>query len=282
MATINPPYIDLSGLYQVQKTFLNNYKESNFDLNLMNNALDNAKNNLDKSNVTNSYLYSEQNQMKDIVDSETNRLKLKQQEIDDSLTSKKRLLQLNDSARQRYNAYSFILMVLVFSLLIMLIVIIIQRNFPFIPIVVVYLINSIVILTTIILSINKIMEINSRDRLNYQELSIEGKYLLTPEEVQKQLQESQQKALKSDNANLLSTINLFECVGSNCCNEGTTWDEKSSSCIPKSTSTSGNKQGFTTLNLAYGSGELINHNTTLNGNAFLPNHSSEYDKYSKI
>ena len=29
-------------------------------------------------------------------------------------------------------------------------------------------------------------------------------------------------------------------------------------------------------------GELINNNNTTNGNVFLPNYSSEYDKYSKI
>jgi hypothetical protein len=64
----------------------------------------------------------------------------------------------------------------------------------------------------------------------------------------------------------LGSINLNSCVGSDCCDTGTTWSASKATCVPI--------QGFTSINDAYKTGDL-------KGNA-IPNSPNEYSKYSKI
>ena len=104
---------------------------------------------------------------------------------------------------------------------------------------------------------NIYLEINNRSKLNYDELLLKSPKQLTPQ----QREREEEKARQS--GNLLGSVNLMSCYGSDCCDTGTAWDTDKLMCIPTT-------EQFTTLapQRSYG-----------NVSANTPN---EYDKYSPI
>jgi hypothetical protein len=210
-----------------------------------------------------------------IVNTEKNRLDQKKQTINNALDGQKRLIALNDSYRLRNNDYTSILVSVVICLTVLISLSILRRNFPIIPSLLIDIIYILAISVTLYICYNKYLDIINRDRIYYNEINLDGPNILTPEQIAKQTADAQQKAKNSSAANLLSTINVGGCIGPLCCSGESYWNPDLAIC------TTGNlKAGFTTLNLAYGNGELLLKPTTTD--TILPNSPSEFDRYYKV
>lgn len=275
----NTSYIDINGIYDTQKNFLDQIRnQPNIDekkVNEIQNKIQTGYNKLNNSKQTSSGLHTEQKKMLDVVDTEKQRLEQKKQTIDNALDGQKRLITLNESYRLRNNDYTSILVSSVISLTVLIIASMIGRNFPIVPSLLIDLIYIITIGITLFIIYNKYLDIINHDRIYYNELSLDGPKTLTPEQIAKQTADAQQKAINSSKANLLSTINVEGCVGPLCCSGESYWDADKSICTTGNTVT-----GFTTLNLAYGNGEFLLKPTITD--IIMPNSPNEFGRYGKI
>jgi hypothetical protein len=275
----NTSYIDINGIYDTQKNFLDQIRnQPNIDPNKVNEIqqiIQKSYNKLNESKSTSRNVYTEQQKMLNIVDTEKDRLEKKKQLINNELDGQKRLLTLNESYRLRNNDYTYMLVTIVISLTVLILSSIIGRNFPIIPPIVIDLIYIITISITLYILYTKYLTIIKHDRIYYNEINLDNPKILTPEQIAKQTAEAQQKAINSSQANLLSTINVEGCVGPLCCSGESYWDADKAICTTGNT-----KTGFTTLNLAYGNGEFLlksNNNDTI-----MPNSPNEFGRYGKI
>ena len=103
---------------------------------------------------------------------ELSRLQAKQQNTDIILNSQERLALLNDSYRKRYARYVQILMVLVLAVLVYLGVVLLQKQFPAIPLLVVDIVSIILIFLVTFYLFTVSTELFSRSLLNYDELDL--------------------------------------------------------------------------------------------------------------
>jgi hypothetical protein len=275
----NASYIDINGVYDTEKNFLDNIRnQPNIDPNKINQIqqkLETAHKTLNNSKTTSSHVLTEQHKMLNIVNTEKHRLDQKKQTIKNALDGQKRLITLNESYRLRNNDYTIMLASCVICLAILFGLTIISNNFPVIPSIVFDILFSIIIAITLYILYNKYLNILSHDRIYYNEINLDSPQILTPEQIAKQTADAQQKAINSPKADLLSTINIGGCVGPLCCSGESYWDADKSICTTK-TATS----GFTTLNLAYGNGELLLKPTITDG--ISPNSPNEFVRYGKI
>jgi hypothetical protein len=272
-----PPtiYTDVSGIFQVQQSYytplLSGIKDPslNTSVNSVQTQLDNLNKGFQQANVSTTQVLTHQNDMMHIVDTEKKRLLEKKQNIDNALVEKNRAIELNDSYRQRYEMYIKMVVVVVFGLAILLTFQMIGKYFPMIPSFVISLLIAIDILVVVFMCYFIYLDILRRDPLNFNELNLSGPAVLTPD----QIKASTEKAKAS--GNLLGTVNLGQCIGVSCCSTGTVWDASNSYCVPGSLDASGNISSFTTLSLAYQTGDL-------HKNAVKPSSPNEYENYSKV
>lgn len=274
----NTPYIDINGIYDTQKNLLDQIRnQPNIDpqkIKDIQDKLDKANADLSKSKTTSGNLHTEQSKMLNIVNVEKERLEKKKQSIDNALDGQKRLITLNDSYRLRNNDFSYILVAWTLCFTALIALSIIRRNFPIIPSVLIDILFIICLSAAIYVSYTKYLDISNRDRIYYNEINLDSPNILTPEQIAKQTADAQQKAKNSSAANLLSTINVGGCVGPLCCSGESYWNPDLAIC------TTGNvKTGFTTLDLAYGNGELLLKPTITDN--ILPNGPNEFDRYFK-
>jgi hypothetical protein len=103
---------------------------------------------------------------------ELDRLQSKHKNANDILQSNERLAQLNDSYRKRYAKYVQMLMVVILAFIGYLAIVLLQRQFPLIPQVVVDLIVMIIIFATLFYLFSAFNELYSRSLMNYDELEI--------------------------------------------------------------------------------------------------------------
>ena len=270
----NTPYIDFAGLSTVEKDYLSQIKNDPAKIALLQTKITAGYNALSDSKKTAGNLFTEQTAMQKIVDTENNRLIKKKQTIDNALDGQRRLITLNDSYRLRNNDYTYILAVWVICFTILIALSIIRRNFPIIPSLLIDLLFIVFIFGSIIISYTKYLDISNRDRIYYNEINLDNPSILTPEQIAKQTADAQKAAKNAPAANLLSTINVGGCVGPLCCSGDSYWNPDLAVCT-----TGKLKAGFTTLDLAYGNGELLL-KPTIN-DTILPNSPNEFDQYGK-
>ena len=181
---------------------------------------------------------SRQTDIKDIIDKEADRLKSKQDQIDQAAKNQKRLIYFKDNSRKVYAAYLKIMITAVFTLAIVWIIRLINFHVgEFIP----QFITNISMIATVsigaIIMYNYYIEILSRDRYNFDELKLNPPGpLATP---------SPMTSTSSSN-----TSGSGICIGQNCCHDDTVWISTSNKCVaptPTATGTSSPTQGFTLM-----------------------------------
>jgi hypothetical protein len=209
-----------------------------------------------------------QQQIANIVNAENARVDLKKSKIDNELQTQKRLIQLNNSYRKKYNAYNVLYIIFIVFLVTLCGIMLIKRFFPFIPSFVFDISFIIVIPIFCILLLYKYLDISKRDDINYDEIKRDNPTILTEEETLKKKVAEQTKILKSG-----SLFGSYSgCIGSRCCSDTTNWDSGNSLCVAK--------DGFATINYALINGEIDF--SKVNGNTIQPNYPNEFENYSKI
>lgn len=108
----------------------------------------------------------------DFYNEEVERLKQKQQTADEITNSNERLAALNDSYRKRYAKYVQILMVLIIAYAIYLAVVLLQKQFPVIPLVVVDITIVVLIFLVAFYLFNAAWELYTRSLINYDEMDL--------------------------------------------------------------------------------------------------------------
>lgn len=167
----------------------------------------------------------EQNAISGILDTETNRLQNKKNNIDDALSGKIRASQLNESYRKRRAAYMRLMIVICVTIIIYLLVSYLSKIFPFLSGIAI-LIYIILFFVSIVYILYILKEIYTRDMIDYDTLNIPGPKVYTPAEV---LAEQRKAAEKGD---LIGTVaDSNRCVGETCCTEGSnTWNAGNNRC----------------------------------------------------
>lgn len=182
--------------------------------------------NFDLSHNVAPAILSKQQDMKDIIDAETSRLQTKERSINELTDSKKRMIQLNNNFIERKEQYTKMLIAVVIGLAIFLFLRIIGLILP-IPGFLMNIIFIIIILTVSFYCYQTYVILLSRDKLDFEKINTTPPLVLHREQIQSNLDANVKKG------NLLGTINLGLCQGSDCCDAGTEWDVSNQHCVSK-------------------------------------------------
>jgi hypothetical protein len=209
----------------------------------------------------NNELLLKQDEVKNIIKDEKNRIQRNIDITENNLTTKKRLIEFNESNRLRTEQYNNILYIFVITLFIIVVIIIGGRQIEFLPDIIPQILVIIIGSISAVKIFQMYYNINKRSHLDYNKLSLDKPAIDSPEQIKR----SKEKAAKS--GDLLGSISTGGCVGAECCDIDTIWDEPSRKCtIPKKTA----NEAFTTERLKY------------NHNIVPPNSPNEFNGYSKV
>ena len=164
-----------------------------------------------------------------IINNETERLNQKKQSVNDVLTSKERMIQLNTNYVERTAQYQKMLIAVIIGLSIYLFLYLINKVVP-IPDVIFSLILIVVFLVIGIYCFNVYLVIINRDPMDFSKINKPPPNKSTPA----QIDNANASNAKSSDLDLLSILNANMCIGSSCCSLDTTvWDISSQKCIEK-------------------------------------------------
>jgi hypothetical protein len=138
-----------------------------------------------------------------------------------------------------------IMIVIVITLIIFALLVVLEKN-SYIPSWVSTLLNIALFSGSIITILYILMKIGYRDIANYDVLRPTQAPAI-PATIQ---QTANAQANSSQSGDLFGAINIYGCVGSSCCSEGTTWDTAKSQCIiggNSSVSSASTTETFSTL-----------------------------------
>lgn len=227
-------FIDLSGVFQAQKNYLTGLSVNSNDATLnskvqtLQSQLDQINTNFTNSNASSSQVLDHQQKMIDIVDTEKTRLLQKKQNVDTALESRKRAALLNESYRQRYYQYIRMIIVVILTLVIYVVLVFLSRTFSFIPSFIFDILYIITFAVGFFVCYFIYLEINSRDKMYFDQIDLDGPSILSPDQI------SKQKVAAGKSGNLLGSINLNGCIGNDCCSTGTVWDVSGGVCVVES------------------------------------------------
>jgi len=305
-------YTDLSGVFSIQQSLLNDIKDKlkkTTDINergelynqitQIEGSLDNYNKAFQDANKSSAQIVERQNNVMNILDTEYNRLTSKQQNIDNALEGKQRGSFLNDNYRERYSHYTKIVLTFVLTL-VSIYILNASKGFLPIPDFVVNFIIVVIVGVALLLTYYNYMTIMVRDKIYFDELN------LAPPDLKNNMVYGNIPQVDLSRNSLFSLPNFGLCVDSDCCSTGTVWDSNSASCVvigsdtskPSTTSAGvptvnwnralmsegGTAVGenFTNLDLAYLNVDLKNviqkGNTKMGVNA--PNEFLEYTVYN--
>ena len=273
---------DLNGLVALQKEYLKILEKNPNDphltskTELLQTELESAYNELEKANVSSNNVLTHQSAVANIVDTEKDRLLLKKQSIDNALVGKKRAIELNDSYQKKQAEYNKIKFAWVLALAISVILLILKRNFVFLPSFIFDLLTILVLFTVSMYTIHILIEVSRREKINFNKLDLPAPAARTEAE----LQAAAKAASKEEGGDLLGGMNLYGCVGSYCCSPGTKWDNDITKCVHDDSYKSKqdtSSEGFNTMiNTQHLNKRRININNVKD------NYANEYDNYSKV
>lgn len=161
------------------------------------------------TNTTIDGILTHQNDVKNIVEHETERLNAKKAHIDGVLFSQKRELDLNESHRLKHRYYLYIFIILVCAMVAYILVAKLRESLTFIPDMV---FDIMIILTIIIpgfLIYFTIMDIRRRDHMDFSKLNLHAPKQRSEEEINA----AREKAVKDGDLSALTKL----CSGEECC-----------------------------------------------------------------
>lgn len=212
-------------------------------------------------------LLLKQDQVKDIIDAENTRIQTNIQRTNDTLTTKKRMMDFTESQRLYTEQYNKILYIIVLSLSLIILLIIGFKYLPFLPDIMLQILVVLIGGIGIVAIFNVYNDIQTRSPLNYNELNLANPNVLSPEEVI----QKQKAAAKS--GNLLGSITVGGCNAADCCDtdNGVIWDgEYCRVADTTDTTTTESSESFIVERMKYNNGIAP------------PNTPSEINMYSKV
>lgn len=257
---MSQPFFDLTGAFSAQQNHLNDLKNRNLNdtnvatnLTTMSSNLDNTYNNIQTASGNSASILTNQTNMLNIVNTELDRLTTKKQKVDTALVGQNRMIQLNDSYRQKTAYYIYVMIIFIIILIIYIFFNILRQKLNYIPDFIFDIINLLLGVITFFVFYYAFANIISKDNMDFSELKFAPPNMpLSKDEIKQQ----QQNALNS--GDLLGSINVIGCIGDQCCSDGTEWDSGNSVCI---------RSGFTTM---------------LNSGEIFANHAVEGEDYAFI
>jgi len=188
-----------------------------------------------------SALLSNVTDMSNILMFETDRLNQKQQSIDTAISGQQRIISLNDSYRQRYSAYTNIIITAIITLTVIIAISIIGKLLSFLPSFIFDVLSIVTFLLGFFVCYYSYLDINKRSNMNFNQLQLDPPSMPTASQI------DASQAAAANVGDLLGSIDLNACAGSICCDNITTiWDSGSSKCVAIS-----NISGFTTMESSY-------------------------------
>lgn len=223
----------LEDINSVNKLFNNNILQTS-SLNTLNDKVLATNNSLNNLDVVQKNGLSRQNDIKDIIASESDRLNSKKATIDQAILSQNRIIYFNDNNRKIYAAYLRILVVLTITLAIIWVITVIKKYIDSIPDWLIEILIIIIVAIGGIIIYNYYIDIRMRNQYNFDEIKLDPPTM-------------KEKDTDSTSGDLLSGSGGI-CIGADCCNPasektpGSTWDEILNKCvndpiIPPSSST---------------------------------------------
>ena len=235
----------LEDINSVNKLFNSNILQT-ASLNRFNNTVLATNNSLNNLDAVQKNGLSRQNDIKDIITNESDRLKSKKTTIDQAILSQNRIIYFNDNNRKIYAAYLRILIVLTITLAIIWVITVIKKYTEIIPDWLMEILIIIIVAIGCIIIYNYYIDIRMRNQYNFDEINLDPPIMKEKED-----------AGSTDGD--LTSGSLGLCIGADCCKPatqntpGSTWDEILNKCIndpiipPNSTQT---VQGFDIMNSA--------------------------------
>jgi len=221
---------DLTGLFTIQRQYLadlsaitnNNVSTVNYHSSLTT-SLNDLYNNYTSASPASSSALDRQSQMMNIINTEKTRLDQKKMGIDNAYDTQQRLIQLNESYREKNMQYINILIIIIITIVIYLALLIIGRNVSFIPSIVMDSLKTLLFTITFIIICVMIARINKRDPMDYQKL-----LFVPPPDM------SNNTVMPSTNAtnNGNGTNDDSGCRESACCSSETEWNNDVQKCVP--------------------------------------------------
>lgn len=243
------------------------------------------------NNNIGSAVLAKQDDMQKIIKNENARLDIKQKSINDAITSKERMIELNANYTKRKTQYQKIMIAIMIGLVIYFTVYIIDSILP-IPDALFFLILIITFVSVAIYCFNIYLIIINRDPIDYDKLNIAPPPTLSSV----QIQNAKNANLSTGNMNLLGDLNILTCMGSSCCSTGTIWDVSAELCLKdrdtfipvlkinlenlKITTQDTELNNF--LKTSSSNFKIVNKKNQVSSNVFSPNvfSPSEFDTYS--
>jgi hypothetical protein len=214
----------------------------NTDITPINSNLSGYITSLNTAKDIQSNALARQNDVKNILDSETKRLITKKTEIDNAMKAQGRIIFFNDNSRKRYAAYLKIIIAIVIVLATLFVLKLVGDNFSdYVPLILIQLFYVISISGGIIYVWATYSEILRHSRYNYDEMRLDP-----PDASMIDLSGNTASGYGNFGLGTLGLKGDF-CVDGDCCDEGTIWNETAGKCVvPSSTTAPPVKQGFTT------------------------------------
>jgi hypothetical protein len=226
-------FFDLSGAFYAQKDHLLDLKsrapsdpELTPKLNMISNNLTTLYNNFKNASGSSNALLTNQTDVKNIVDTELKRLEEKKTNVDTALEGQKRMVQLNESYRQKYMYYTRVVVIVVVFLILYISISIASNYLTSIPETLFDVIYFILGLLFLFIMYFFYLDYSNRDNIDFNKLSFGPPNIPASAN---QIQEQQRNALKL--GDLLGSIDVTGCIGDKCCSDGTKWDSGNLVCI---------------------------------------------------
>ena len=206
------PTFDLSAITDIQRNYLAdldeyNHGTGNNPIDTINTQLNDINTVLGDGTVSTEDLLLKQNQISNILDIESNRLKQKERDVEQALQGQKRMIQINKSYGQRYQAFNGILYAIIISFLLIILLILEAKYFNIIPEFIQTILYIIIFATALGYIMFLIFDIDSRKKMDFDKYKMPKP--LTADEKTKALNDLTEAGKLS--------AGLSACVGSECC-----------------------------------------------------------------
>jgi hypothetical protein len=258
-------FADLTSLFTIQTQYLTDLKaiRDTSDNTVsyhtdLKNKLNDMYTKFQTASPASSAALDNQSQMDNIIQAERARLYQKKIGIDNAYATQQRLIQFNESYREKNVQYINILIVVIITIIIYLALLIIGANISVIPEIVITILMGILFAVSAIIIYIIYSNIQKRDPMNFQKL------LFVPPQI------TSGNVYGNVSGNLIGFALPVTCVGNKCCGNGTTWNPTYGNCTVTS--------GFTVM----GNTDEKKNCTSCNGVSYLPYTPFEFDSYAKI
>lgn len=212
-------WFDLSSIVGLQRSIISDLSRNSLVINNLDTGLTNLNTALSAANTNVLPTLTYQNEVNTILERENTRLGERKQAIDIAETGQRRMIDLTNSATLKKQAINNMYVVVVVALLIYLGI---KMLSTILPEIVADILTIILMSITIIILIKKYSDLSKRNNMDYNTIDFSVPVDVYGNSVASSV---------STPTNLLD-FRLNGCIKESCCSEGTTFNNKSSICVP--------------------------------------------------